>query len=99
MRPTVYDELLQAFKHAVIHALRTGQLSPICADFDVALIYAIGDIARAARDGRRTSDAVRQACWAFGQYAVHQDTFEDDPPALKSTERATRDELDRSDTA
>lgn len=99
-RSTVYDELLRAFKDAVIYALRTGQLSPICADFDVALIYAIGDVARAVRDGSRTADLVREACRAFGQYAVHQDRFEDDPPALKNiTERATQDQPDRSDTA
>jgi hypothetical protein len=79
-----YDELLQAFKSALIHALRTGRLSPICADFDVALIYAIGDVARATRDGRRTGALVREACRAFGQYAVLQDTFEEQPKqALK----------------
>ncbi len=83
MRPTVYDELLQAFKDALIHAVHTGRLSPVCADFDVALIYAIGNVARAARDGSRTGDLVREACRAFGQYAVSQDSFED-PPALKN---------------
>jgi hypothetical protein len=61
---TAYDELLQAFKRA---------------DFDVALIYAIGDVARAARDGRPTRGAVREACRAFGEYAVRQDSFEDRP--------------------
>ena len=100
VRSTAYDELLQAFKDAVIYALHTGRLSPICADFDVALIYAIGGVARAARDGSRTGDLVREACRAFGQYAVHQGSFEDDPPALKNiTERATLGKPDRSDTA
>ena len=72
---STYDELLQAFKLALSHALRTGQLSPVCADFDVALIYAIGDVARAARDGSRTGDLVREACRAFGQYVVRHDSF------------------------
>lgn len=98
-RATVYDELLHAFKHALMHALRTGRLSPVCADFDVGLIYAIGNVARAARDGSRTGDLVREACRAFGTYAVFQGSFEG-PPVLKNiTERATQDKPDRFDTA
>lgn len=73
---TSYDELLHAFKAALRHALLTGRLSPICADFDVALIFAIGDVARAVRDGSRTNDLVREACRVFGQYAVHHDSGE-----------------------
>jgi hypothetical protein len=96
----MYDELLHAFKEAVIYALHTGRLSPICADFDVALIYAIGAVARAARDGARTGDLVREACWAFGQYAVRQTGLEDDPPALQNiAKREIQGAPDRSDIA
>ena len=61
---------MHTFKAVLNHALRQGELLPICLSFDLAVMQAIGDVARAAADGSPTRELVGEACKAFATYAV-----------------------------
>jgi hypothetical protein len=71
--PPSYEELLHTFKAVLNHALRQGELLPTCLSFDLAVVQAIGDVARAAGDGSPTRELVGVACQAFAKYAVEQE--------------------------
>ena len=70
-----YDEKLQTFRAVVRHILERGELPSACLDFDVALIQKLGDIVRAARDGSRTSDLVRDAWRVFAEHAFRTEAI------------------------
>ncbi len=68
-----HDDLLYAFKAVLKHALRYGELPPTCLAFDLAVVQAVGDVARAASDSSPIRVPVTEACMAFAKYAAGQD--------------------------
>jgi hypothetical protein len=65
--------LLRTFIAVLNHALRQGELSPTCLTFDLTVMQAIGEVARAAYDGSPTRDPISKACKAFAKYAVQHE--------------------------
>lgn len=68
----VHDDMQRAFNSVLKHALRHGELPPTCLAFDIAVVQAVGDVARAARDNSPTNQLVTEACLAFAKYAAEQ---------------------------
>jgi hypothetical protein len=67
------DDLLHTFEAVLKHALRHGELPPTCLAFNLAVVQAVGDVARAARDHSPTRELVTEAWRAFAKYAAdHQ---------------------------
>ena len=81
--PPADDDLLHAFKAVLNHALRHGELPPTCLAFDLAVVQAVGDVARAARDSSPTRELVTEACRAFAKY-------NEKPPALNQRVRGSK---------
>jgi hypothetical protein len=67
-----YEELLHTFIAVLNHVLRHGELPPTCLTFDFTVVQAIGDVARAAHDGRPTQELISKACKAFARYTAEQ---------------------------
>jgi hypothetical protein len=77
-----HDDLLRTFKAVLQHALRHGELPPTCMAFDLAVVQAVGDVARAASDSSPTRELVGEACIAFAKYAAEQRTPQTSKPPL-----------------
>jgi hypothetical protein len=70
--PPSDEKLLHTFIAVLNHALREGELPPTCLTFDLTVMQAIGDMARAAHDGRPTQELMSKACKAFARYTAEQ---------------------------
>ncbi len=68
----VHDDLQHAFKSVLKHVLRHGELPPTCLAFDLSVVQAVGDVARAARDNSPTNQWITEACPAFAKSAAEQ---------------------------
>ncbi|HEY9304877.1 MAG TPA: hypothetical protein VIO95_11360, partial [Mycobacterium sp.] len=66
------DDLLHTFQAVLKHALRHGELPPTCLAFNLAVVQAVGDVARAARDSSPTRELVAEARRAFAKCAAEQ---------------------------
>jgi hypothetical protein len=80
--PPADDDLLHAFKAVLNHALRHGELPATCLAFDLAVVQAVGDVARAARDSSPTRELVAEACMAFAKYAAEQEAVQGSKSSL-----------------
>jgi hypothetical protein len=71
--PPSYEELVHTFKAVLGYVLHEGQLPPTCLLFDLALVQALGDVARAVNDGSPTRELETMACKAFAKFAADQE--------------------------
>jgi hypothetical protein len=76
------DELLHTFTSVLKHALRHGELPPACLAFDLEVVQAVGDVARAARDSSPTRELVSEAWMAFTKHSPEQEAVRWSKPPL-----------------
>lgn len=71
--PRSYEEQVNTFKSILNHVLREGELPPACLTYDLPLVEALGDVARAAQDGSATHELIGEAVREFAKYAAKHD--------------------------
>jgi hypothetical protein len=65
--------LLHTFIAVLNHAMCQGELSPTCMTFDLHVMQAVGDVARAAHEGSPSRELISKACKAFAKFAAQHE--------------------------
>jgi hypothetical protein len=77
-----HDESLKTFTSVLKHALRHGELPPTCLAFDLEVVQAVADVARAARDSSPTRALVSEAYIAFAKHSAEEEAVRGSKPPL-----------------